>query len=165
VIQDRAVEAGKDLEEQADLPAEAERVQTIHEAANLQDGQTESLFLAHAMIVTTQNQDVLRSFQEKETTKKIFQNRAEEKHLDDRKIRVPDFPPEAISLFHAHAMIVTIQNQGVHRNSPDQLITQNLPEAKDAILAHAMIAMNQNRVKTNSIALRSLPTKRDSFLN
>jgi hypothetical protein len=227
VIQDRVAEAGENLEVQADLPAEAERVPTIHEAANLLAEPTGNHFHAHAVIVTTQSQDVPQNSQEKETIKKIFQNHAEVKRLVDQKIKAPDFLLVAISRSIAHAMIVmiqsqdalrqekettkkifqnqgevshsadqkishldfllvvinriqnramtvmtqnqdghvmirTIQNQDVLRNFPDQLIMQN-PEAKDAILAHAMIAMNQNHGMTNSIVLKSQQIKRDSF--
>jgi hypothetical protein len=148
VIQDRAAEVEENLEGQADLPAEAERVQTIHEAVNPLVAQTESHFHAHAVIVTIQNQDALLSFQEKEKIKKIFQNHVEVKPLADQKIKALAFLLVVTSLSLAHAMIVTIQSQEdqAHHSQEETIkkIFQNLVAISPSHV-HVMIGTIQNQ--------------------
>jgi secreted Zn-dependent insulinase-like peptidase len=124
VIQDRVVEA-EENPMVADLLAEAVRALMILAVRKPSHD--------HAMIVTTPSQDDLQNSQEKETIRKIFQNQEAVKRLAVQEVNLQDFPREAISLTHAHAMIVTIQNQDVPRSFQERkaiISSQNLAEEK-----------------------------------
>src|SRR5690349_21345431 len=112
--------------------------------------------VVHAMIVTIQNQDALRNFQEKtEVTQKIL-NPVAVKHLAAQRISHQGFLLAEKNHSLVRAMIVTIQNQEDHlsflviaiqnqdvRIIPGQPIMRS-QELKDVIRVHAMTEVTQS---------------------